>query len=248
MKTVIYGTGNVAYHLSKAISAAGTDVIISGRNEASLTQIAEELNLPFTVEIPQDADFYIFSVKDGAINEVSAKIKNPKALVVHTSGAVPYHALEGNFRKGVFYPLQTFSKTKALNYEAIPFFVEAENAADLKFLKDFALKISSKVMEADSEKRKYIHLTAVFAANFVNHLYARAKEISDSQEIPFNYFLPLIQETADKIHHLEPKEAQTGPARRNDQKVLDLHRELLNGEALEVYKTLNKSIKKMYEL
>ena len=102
-------------------------------------------------------------------------------------------------------------------------------------------------MLANNEKRKYIHLTAVFACNFVNHLYARAKEISDSQGIPFDYFLPLIDETTQKVRELEPKLAQTGPAIRNDEKVLKLHESLLTDEEkLKIYKTLNESIKKMY--
>jgi len=104
-------------------------------------------------------------------------------------------------------------------------------------------------MLVDDEKRRYIHLTAVFACNFVNHLWARAKEIADSQDIPFEYFLPLIEETMDKIHHLPPKQAQTGPAVRNDEKILKLHRELLTDkEQVKIYETINQSIKKMYEL
>ena len=118
---------------------------------------------------------------------------------------------------------------------------------DEEILKNLASKISKNVMIANDEKRKYIHLTAVFACNFVNHLYARAKEISDSQGIPFDYFLPLIDETTQKIHELEPKLAQTGPAIRNDEKVLKLHESLLTDEEkLKIYKTLNESIKKMY--
>ena len=97
------------------------------------------------------------------------------------------------------------------------------------------------------EKRKYIHLTAVFACNFVNHLVARAKEISDSQDLPFEYFLPLIEETFDKLKYLDPKDAQTGPAVRNDQRVLDLHEDIIKDEQqLIIFKTLNQSIKKMY--
>ena len=114
---------------------------------------------------------------------------------------------------------------------------------------NLAKKISSKAMLVDDEKRKYIHLTAVFSCNFVNHLFARAKEISDSQDIPFEYFLPLIEETVDKIHFINPKDAQTGPARRNDQKILQMHETLLeNDEQREIYKIMNQSIKKMYEL
>ena len=190
---------------------------------------------------------YIISVSDSSIAEVSSLIKNKNALVTHTSGSVSREALNGNYRKSVFYPLQTFSKSKNLDYSKIPFFIDAENENDEEILKNLASKISKNVMLANDEKRKYIHLTAVFACNFVNHLYARAKEISDSQGIPFDYFLPLIDETTQKIHELEPKLAQTGPAIRNDEKVLKLHESLLTDEEkLKIYKTLNESIKKMY--
>ena len=157
--------------------------------------------------------------------------------------------LEGNFRKASFYPLQTFSKSKDLDYKEVPFFVESDYDNDLELLKNLALNISKKVMISTYEKRKYIHLTAVFACNFVNHLFARAKEISDSQEIPFAYFLPLIKETTAKIEILEPKLAQTGPAIRNDERVLKAHEDLITDEEqLKIYKIMNESIKKMYEL
>jgi predicted short-subunit dehydrogenase-like oxidoreductase (DUF2520 family) len=135
-----------------------------------------------------------------------------------------------------------------MDYSKIPFFIEAENEEDRKILFNIASQISKNVMESTYEKRKYIHLTAVFACNFVNHLFARAKEISDSQEISFDYFLPLIDETVQKIYEIDPKSAQTGPAVRNDKRVLELHEQLLNGESLEIYKTMNLSIKKMYHL
>jgi predicted short-subunit dehydrogenase-like oxidoreductase (DUF2520 family) len=168
-------------------------------------------------------------------------------LVAHTSGSVSREALVGNYRKSVFYPLQTFSKSKKLDYKKIPFFIDAEKEEDAEILKNLALKISENVMFADDEKRKYIHLTAVFACNFVNHLFARAKEISDSQDIPFEYFFPLIDETTQKIHEVEPKLAQTGPAVRGDNRILELHEQLITDEEQQkIYKTLNESIKKMY--
>lgn len=248
MNTVIIGSGNVAYHLAKAFALNGMAVSVAGRNQEALQAISSEFSIPYFTQIPEEADVYLLAVKDSAVAEVAAQIPNKNALVAHTSGAVALAALQASFRRGVFYPLQTFSKSKELNYSEIPFFVEAENTEDLHILTSLARKISSKVMEADSEKRKYIHLTAVFASNFVNHLFARAKEIAGSQDIPFEYFLPLIQETVDKIHQMDPYTAQTGPARRKDEHVLHLHKELLSGESLEIYNTMNRSIKKMYEL
>ena len=248
MQIVLIGSGNVAFHLAKAFTEAQIPVSqIFGRNTTELQKISEQFSIPFSTETLVDADLYIISVSDSSIAEVSALIKNENALVAHTSGSVSREALNGNYRKSVFYPLQTFSKSKNLDYSKIPFFIDAENENDEEILKNLASKISKNVMLANDEKRKYIHLTAVFACNFVNHLYARAKEISDSQGIPFDYFLPLIDETTQKIHELEPKLAQTGPAIRNDEKVLKLHESLLTDEEkLKIYKTLNESIKKWY--
>ena len=248
MQIVLIGSGNVAFHLAKAFTEAQIPISqIFGRNTTELQKISEQFSIPFSTETLVDADLYIISVSDSSIAEVSSLIKNENALVAHTSGSVSREALSGNYRKSVFYPLQTFSKSKNLDYSKIPFFIDAENENDEEILKNLASKISKNVMLANDEKRKYIHLTAVFACNFVNHLYARAKEISDSQKIPFDYFLPLIDETTQKIHELEPKLAQTGPAIRNDEKVLKLHESLLTDEEkLKIYKTLNESIKKMY--
>ena len=248
MQIVLIGSGNVAFHLAKAFTEAQIPISqIFGRNTTELQKISEQFSIPFSTETLADADLYIISVSDSSIAEVSSLIQNENALVAHTSGSVSREALSGNYRKSVFYPLQTFSKSKNLDYSKIPFFIDAENENDEEILKNLASKISKNVMLANDEKRKYIHLTAVFACNFVNHLYARAKEISDSQGIPFDYFLPLIDETTQKIHELEPKLAQTGPAIRNDEKVLKLHESLLTDEEkLKIYKTLNESIKKMY--
>ena len=248
MQIVLIGSGNVAFHLAKAFTEAQIPISqIFGRNTTELQKISEQFSIPFSTETLVDADLYIISVSDSSIAEVSSLIQNENALVAHTSGSVSREALSGNYRKSVFYPLQTFSKSKNLDYSKIPFFIDAENENDEEILKNLASKISKNVMLANDEKRKYIHLTAVFACNFVNHLYARAKEISDSQGIPFDYFLPLIDETTQKIHELEPKLAQTGPAIRNDEKVLKLHKSLLTDEEkLKINKTINETIMKMY--
>jgi predicted short-subunit dehydrogenase-like oxidoreductase (DUF2520 family) len=249
MKIVIIGSGNVAFHLAKAFTQNNIEVSqIFGRNEVELNKISEELNIPYSTKELADADLYLISVSDSAVEQVSDLIKTEKALVAHTSGSLPIETLNGDYRKASFYPLQTFSKTKNLDYSKIPFFIEAENQIDEKSLFELASLISDNVETSDYEKRKYIHLTAVFACNFVNHLFARAKEISDSQDLDFNYFIPLIDETVEKIHHLEPKTAQTGPAVRGDERVLKLHEVLItNEEHRKIYNTMNESIQKMYQ-
>lgn len=249
MQIVIIGSGNVAYHMAKAFVLNNIPLAqIFGRNKEELSKISEELKIPFSTEKLKDADLYIICVSDNSVEAVSNIITKKDCLVAHTSGSLPKEILAGEYRKSSLYPLQTFSKSKELEYEKIPFFIETENEEDKKILFEIASKISKNVMESTHEKRKYIHLTAVFVCNFVNHLFSRAKEISDSQEIPFDYFLPLIEETVQKIHEIEPKSAQTGPAVRNDKRILELHEQLLKDESLEIYKTMNHSIQKMYEL
>ncbi|RZJ44769.1 MAG: DUF2520 domain-containing protein [Chryseobacterium sp.] len=249
MQTVIIGSGNVAYHLAKTFTQNNIPLTqIFGRNEEDLKKISEELNISYSTKNLSDADLYIICVSDSSVENVSKLIAKTDCLVAHTSGSLPKEILIGEYRKSSFYPLQTFSKSKTLDYSKIPFFIETENDEDQKTLTDLASKISENVLKSNHEKRKYIHLTAVFACNFVNHLFSRAKEISDAQEIPFDYFLPLIDETVKKIHEIEPKSAQTGPAIRNDKRVLELHEQLLNDESLEIYKTMNHSIKNMYDL
>ena len=250
MKICIIGSGNVAYHLAKAFTENNIKVHqIYGRNAGDLKQISEELHIAYSTTHLAEAEFYLICVKDDAIAEVSKLISSEHALVAHTSGSQPKEALQGNYRKASFYPMQTFSKTKSIDYHAIPFFLEAENDADYELLKSLAEKISDKTIKSDYEKRKFMHLTAVFCCNFVNHLYARAKEISDAQGIPFEYFLPLIDETTEKIHEMDPKQAQTGPAIRQDERVLKLHEALITDkDHLKIYQLMNQSIKKMYDL
>lgn len=249
MKTVIIGSGNVSYHLCKAFSEVGIPVSqIFGRNEQALKEIGELLKIEYSTTYLQEAHLYIIAVNDNSIAEVSSEIQHNGCLVAHTSGSMPKEILQGNYRKASFYPLQTFSKEKTLDYSQIPFFIEAENPQDQHALENLALKISKNVRSADFDTRKHMHLTAIFACNFVNHLFARAKEISDKKNIPFTYFQPLIEETVQKIKFLEPKNAQTGPAIRHDERVLKMHEELLCGTSLEIYKIMNTSIKEMYEL
>ena len=247
MQIVIIGSGNVAYHLAKAFKESGIEVFqIFGRNATELSKISEELHIPFSTETLADADLYLISVSDSSIAEVSTLIKKENVLVAHTSGSVSREALVGNYRKSVFYPLQTFSKSKKLDYKKIPFFIDAENEEDAEILKNLALKISENVMFANDEKRKYIHLTAVFACNFANHMYALSARILEKHHIPFEVMLSLIDETAKKVHELPPAKAQTGPAIRYDENVINRHLDLLADvpDMQELYEKISKSIYK----
>ncbi|AQX08823.1 Rossmann-like and DUF2520 domain-containing protein [Elizabethkingia ursingii] len=250
MTTVIIGSGNVAWHMAKAFKEAGIDLIqLYGRNEKDLKKLSSEINVEYSTDKLKQADFYLICTSDKAIAEVSKQIPYEQALVAHTSGSLSRDVLEGPYRKASFYPLQTFSKSRKLDYSKIPLFVDAGWESDNILLTDLANKISTNVMRINHEQRKQMHLSAVFACNFVNHLYAQAEVICKQNEIPFNYLLPLIEETADKIKTISPKDAQTGPAARNDQNVIRFQENLIdNDNQLNIYKMLTESIIKMYEL
>ena len=186
---------------------------------------------------------YIIAVSDDAIAQVSENLALDNQLVVHTSGTVTLNALANKNRRGVFYPLQTFSKDKAVNFKTIPLCIEAENEKDATTLKLIANAISDAVYDINSEQRKALHVAAVFVNNFVNHLYQMGNEICDANTIPFEILKPLIQETANKIATLSPKNAQTGPAKRNDLKTIAAHEEFLKDEnQAAIYKLLTQSI------
>ncbi|BBQ07279.1 DUF2520 domain-containing protein [Elizabethkingia anophelis] len=250
MTTVIIGSGNVAWHMAKAFKEAGIDLIqLYGRNEQELKKLSLEINVEYSTNQLKQADFYLICTSDKAIAEVSKQIPYEQALVAHTSGSLSRDVLEGSYRKASFYPLQTFSKNRKLDYSKIPLFVDAGWESDNILLTDLAKKISTNVMRINHEQRKQMHLSAVFACNFVNHLYAQAEIICKQNDISFNYLLPLIEETADKIKTISPKDAQTGPAVRNDQNIIKFQENLIvNPNQLNIYKILTESITKMYEL
>lgn len=230
ISVVIVGNGNVANLLLQVFQTV-KDLSVLQINSRNLT------NIP-------TAAITIIAVSDDAIVEVSSKITNP--FVVHTSGSVSLSALQNNTRKGVFYMLQTFSKDKPVNFQEVPFCLEATNENDLKTLETLAKLLSEKVYFINSEQRKALHVAAVFANNFANHCYQIADEICKIHQVPFEILYPLIDETARKIKVLSPKEAQTGPAIRNDQQTIQNHLLLLDSHQQEMYTILTKSIQDGY--
>ena len=226
ISVIIIGKGNVATHLTNAFLKA---------ENVSVTQI----NSRKLVGIPQ-VDITIIAVSDDAIETVSSKIKN--SFVVHTSGSVALSSLKNSGNKGVFYPLQTFSKNKKVDFSEIPFCLEAENDEDYLILEKLAKSIGNKVLSVNSEQRKALHVAAVFVNNFTNHLYKIGSDICKENNVPFEVLQPLIKETVAKIETLSPKKAQTGPAIRNDQKTIKKHLDLLSENQQEIYTILTKSI------
>ena len=250
MRIVSIGAGNLATHLSKALQSAGFDIVqVFSRTEASAKSLSNELNVPYTTEIScivEDASLYIIAVSDDAIEPLSDGLRLSNGLIVHCSGSVPMDSFSGKFENyGVFYPLQTFSKTRPLDFAEIPVFLEANSSENLKILRSVAEKLSRKVYEASSEERKKLHLAAVFACNFVNHLYHLSSKIAQQAGFDFDILSTLIRETTDKaIFSGNPKCAQTGPAVRNDGNVLRKHMELLSHrpELQEIYSILSENI------
>lgn len=244
-KVSIIGSGNVARHLIHAFQSNSKIELVQvfARNKKSLTHLLDSNSVTSDYTQLQAADVYIIAVSDDAIAEISSQLPFENQLVVHTSGTVPLTTLESKNRRGVFYPLQTFSKDKAVNFKTIPICLEAENEKDLQTLNQIASTISDAVYQINSEQRKALHVAAVFVNNFVNHLYQMGSEICDNNNVPFEILKPLIQETANKIVSLSPKEAQTGPAKRNDLTTIEAHQQFLTDENLStIYTLLTQSI------
>lgn len=249
---VIIGAGNVAFHLTRALIENTVNVRqIFNRTLEHAEELGMANNIGYTDKISEleKADLYIIAASDSAIEELSHYIPYEDTLVVHTSGSMSVNTLKGNYRKGVFYPLQTFSKVKSLKYDEIPFFVEAQNEEDLNALYSLAQKISNKVHRVDSEKRLRLHMAAVWVNNFANHLYYIGDNICKDAEIPFNVLQPLIKETYKKIKDMSPYDAQTGPAKRGDEIVIQKHLELLDSDSRlqQLYQLLSDSIKRTYQ-
>ena len=245
---VIVGTGNVAKHLFDAFLASNNVKVdqVLGRNKNRLKHFEKHTKTSTDFENVYPSDILLLAVSDDAINELSIKFKNSDALVAHTSGSFDIEVISSQ-RKGVFYPLQTFTEGKKIDFDPIPICIEAGQEPDLKLLGQLAKSLSNQVFEISSEQRKSLHLAAVFVNNFTNHLYQIGKEICEENNVPFNILRPLIRETANKIATISPKEAQTGPARRNDIKTLHAQLSLLKkSEHRELYKIMTNTIKAAY--
>jgi len=245
---VLFGTGNLATHLFKALLKAEKFKVVQVYNHKpkSLEFFKDKTNTTTNLAEVFPADIYLVALKDDVIQVLTKKLNYKKALVLHTSGATPLSVFSSFERFGVFYPLQTFSKNKTVDFKNIPVCIEANNEVDLQILEQLALEITTKMYKISSEQRKVLHVAAVFVSNFVNYLYTEGQEICTRNKIPFEILHPLILETASKIIDLSPKEAQTGPAKRNDLEVINSHLELLNEEEQKIYKLLTESIQNLH--
>ncbi|RXP53060.1 DUF2520 domain-containing protein [Lutibacter sp. HS1-25] len=248
IKVVIIGSGNLAFHLTNEClkSNAINLVQVYSRNIENIEYLKSKTSITHNLKNLKEADIYIIAVSDNAIADVSSQLMLQNKLVVHTSGAIGLNELKSQSNKGVFYPLQSFSKSKKIDFTTIPICIEAENKKDLKILEKLAKLVSNKVYYISSDQRKSLHVSAVFVNNFVNHMYYIGNEICNSNNIPFEILAPLINETSKKIESLTPFEAQTGPAKRNDTKTIEEHLSSLNKNQQDIYKLITKSIQELY--
>ena len=249
MNIVMLGAGNVATHLSKALQVKGHNITqVYSKTVASAKALAAQLNAPYTTEINDvkpTADIYIYALKDNALEDVIHKLDVPNAIHIHTAGSVSIDVFEDRVRYfGVIYPMQTFSKSKEVNFENIALMVEANTEKTFDTLYGIAQQLSNKCYKIDSGERKKIHLSAVFACNFVNYMYTVAEELIGETNAPFDILQPLIAETTEKIKHLSPAKAQTGPAVRNDTATIEKHLKMLEDkpELQQLYKEISELI------
>jgi len=251
MKVVLIGSGNVATHIAFALKAAGIAIVqVWSKHIDHANVLANQIKANAIANlsaIDRSADFCVIAIKDDAIADITKELIGFKGVIVHTSGAVNLTVFDTDFKKyGVLYPLQTFSLKKEVDFTTVPICIEANNEETLKSISQLAEKLSTHVVEVNSEKRKILHLAAVFACNFTNHLYALSSDLLADHDLDFDLLRPLILETATKVQYASPKDVQTGPAIRNDEQTLKKHKELLlkQPQLLTIYQTLSESIKK----
>ena len=249
LKIVVIGTGNVSYHLCKAIIEAENLELIEvfGRKKNPPKDLINSISYCKNIKKIKKADLYILCVSDNAISKISDELNiNKNSIVVHTSGSTNIKLLSKHKNHGVIYPLQTFSKNKKIQFTNIPIIIEANSKLVLDKIKTICLLISKKVIECNSDQRTLIHISAVFTNNFSNYMNVIAEEILKSNNINSDILYPLINETANKLNYLSPINAQTGPAIRNDQITIQKHLNLLKEtKYFEIYDKLTKEIKKI---
>ena len=248
MRVVIIGSGNVAEAMAIALHKNGISPIqICARNRAEASNIATKVGCSHTDDFSKiaDADIYLIAVSDSAIDIVSAQLSVREAIVLHTAGSVDISALNKHYNYGVFYPLQTFTKGREVEFSEIPILIEANTKTTLATIKTIAQKLSNNVIETDINYRTKLHLAAVFACNFTNHMYTIAESLLHEDNISFDTLKPLIKETANKaIDSKSPLLTQTGPAVRDDFKTKNRHCEVLANRLItkNIYVTLSRNI------
>lgn len=246
---VLIGAGNVATHLYKAFKASKNISIVQWYNRSTehIKQFRNDTAICDDITKLKKADVYLIAVSDDAIAKISDSLPFENRLIVHTSGSVNVHDLNKKNKRGVFYPLQTFSKDVDIDFCDVPICVEALEKENLPTLKLLAREINSPVYKISTDQRQTLHLAAVFVNNFTNHLFRIAHEITDIKQINFDILKPLILETAKKVQHISPYMAQTGPALRKDKSTLKRHLKQLEKQShKDIYTLLTNSIQQTH--
>ena len=253
LKILLIGAGNVAWHLGPALQHSGYNVLqVYSRTRESAEKLGTRMGIPYTHRmdaISHEADMILMSVPDEAIESVIAKLQGEYKYWVHTAGSIPAAVFEGRAEHyGVFYPLMTFTVDRPLDLGGVPICLESNNTEIKEVLERMANSLSGRAYHIPFEDRKKLHLAAVIAANFSNHMYQLAGDYLAGEGLDFDMLKPLIRETAEKVMTIPPGKAQTGPARRMDQKVIDSHLEQLarNPELQNLYIFVSDSIRKTF--
>jgi predicted short-subunit dehydrogenase-like oxidoreductase (DUF2520 family) len=248
-KTIIVGAGKLAWHLGPALKNAGFRIIqVYSRTLSSSAAFGLHLDVPWTTDVnmlKEDAELVIFCITDKALEGLLTQILLNDVFMIHTAGSLPSNVFE-NWTSdfGVLYPLMTFTKTRSIDFRTVPVCIEANNQENEDRLKNIAEKISDNVSVVNFENRKILHMAAIFACNFTNHMYRFAYDILALQEFDFGILKPLIIETAKKVLEMSPHEAQTGPASRHDKNILTVHQLMLQDqpEWQKIYTFVSESI------
>ncbi len=251
MKVILIGAGRLAHQLGRALLEAGHDIVqVYSRTMKAAAEVASLCGGSPTTslgDMRNDADAYIVALKDSALPELIPQIckGREQSVFLHTAGSLPMDIFKGMaLHYGVLYPLQTFSMEREVDFSSIPCLVEASDDYAASTVVELAGSISGNVWPMSSADRKQVHLAAIFACNFANHCYALAADILEKRGIPFDIMLPLIDETASKVHTMTPAEAQTGPAMRYDENVIRSQSRALAYDPLakEIYERMSISI------
>ncbi len=251
ISVTILGAGNVATHLFKAFNEVSHVFVKQwfSRRLESVSSYKEQVEIiDDLAALKDDADIYILAVSDDAIAELSRKLPFSDRLVVHTSGSVSVYDIDKKHKRGVLYPLQTFSKQAHLDFANVPICIETIDKKSYPVLKEAVAALGSPLRRINSDQRRVLHLAAVFVNNFTNQLYRVGHEITESEGAEFDLLKPLILETANKVQEYSPYVAQTGPARRHDKKTIKKQLKSLEGNKhhQDIYKLLTESIQKTH--
>jgi len=250
MKVGIYGSGNLAWHLTRWFSQKRTNLVgLSGRDSEKCKKIWPDFLMPD--ELEQKADIIFLAVPDAALSKVASQFEGSKKIIAHCSGATSLNVLSNHFENAaVSWPLQSFTRDVFLQYDEIHTLIDASNQHTLQTMLQFWQTLTRNVHPMTEKERQTLHLAAVFSSNFVNHLIHISHKLVSTKGLDLELIQPLIEATVAKAFETNPLNSQTGPARRNDLVTIEAQLKLLaeQPEWKTIYSAFTQSIIKTYEL